>query len=522
MTGSLSSAAPSAEAPKGRAFRAYVTASAAGIAGYFLLPQAAQNLAFIASNAIALTTIVVVLVRRRLTPRTGWLLLAAFPAATGVGNVVYFINATLRHISPFPSIGDAAFLGGYVLLAAGLLRLQQARAARRDLSAVLDAAIITVGFAAASWVFFMARLLHDPTTSLLGRLTAVGYPVADILIVAVAARFFLASRRRTPVFGWLAGTVVVMLVADTVFAVLNLLGSYNTGNPIDALILAYNLGWGAVALHRNADDLTLPSRVVETRPSWWRLSALAAASLIPPSVLIIQVLTGHLRDLVVTASASGLLFLLVVARMAGLVRALEQVLSQRRQLESELNHRAQHDDLTGLANRRMFAERVGKALQQRPDGGVQMLFIDLDRFKAINDSLGHGAGDQLLIVVAQRLSAALLPGDTIARLGGDEFAVLLGDEPADRTLDSVQALLTAIIERPVPLQGLDLTVSASIGTAQGKSKDALEDLMHRADMAMYAQKARIDRRATAQPTLPGPGPTMASKETASSSKLKPP
>lgn len=482
------------------AMRAYTAASVIGIAAYFLLPQPAQNLAFIGSNAIALTVILVVIRRRRLTPTAGWLLLAAFPAATGVGNIVYFVNATLRHVQPFPSIGDGAFLGGYLLLAAGLLRLQHARGARRDWSAVLDAAIVTVGFAAASWVFFMAPLLHDPTASLFERLTAVGYPVADVLIVAVAARFFLGARRRSPVFSRLAVTVVVMLVADTIFAVLNLLGLYSTGNAVDALILAYNLGWGAVVLQRNAIDLTLPPRVAQPRSSWLRLAVLAAASLIAPTVLVVQVLTGRLQDTAVTAGASAVLFLLVVARMARLVRALETALSQRHELESELQHRAQHDDLTGLANRRMFAQRVEQALRQHPDGGVQVLFLDLDRFKAINDSLGHGAGDQLLIMVARRLSEALQSGDIIARLGGDEFAVLVGEPAGDRSMEALRVQLSAVVEQPVQLQGLDLIVSASIGVARAEQQDTLENLMHRADMAMYAQKARVDRRANARPT----------------------
>ena len=503
---------------KANAFRVYVIASLLGIIGYFWLPQAAQNVAFVVSNAVAMTVILVVVRRRRLTPSSGWLLLAAFPAATGIGNIVYFINATIRHVAPFPSIGDASFLGGYLLLAGGLLRLQRARSVRRDLSAVLDAGIITVGFAAASWVFFMAKLVHDPTSSLLARLTAVGYPVADVLILAVAVRFFLSSRRRTPVFRWLAATVVVMLVSDTVFAVLNLLGVYSTGNPVDALILTYNLGWGAVVLHRSSADLVRPGRVLEARLNWWRMSALAAASLIAPTVLIVQVVTHQLQDTAVTAGASALLFLLVVARMAGLVRSVELVLRQRRVLESELEHRAHHDDLTGLANRRMFTEHLERAFQERPDSGIEVLFLDLDRFKAINDSLGHGAGDQLLVVIARRLRAALQPGDVIARLGGDEFAVLLGARPTGaaaavdpatgeaprlRTLSAVQADLTAAVQHTVPLQGLDLRVSASIGAASRRPTESLEDLMHRADMAMYAQKTHIDRRATAAPASVG-------------------
>ena len=475
-------------------FRGYVAASLVGIAGYFLLPPVEQNLALIVSNLIALTTIVMCMKLRGLTPVSGWALLAAFPAATAVGNTIYFINDSILDVQPFPSIGDAAFLGGYLCLAAGLLRLQHARSTGRDAAAVLDTAIITVGFAAASWVFFMTDLLKDPEVPLLERLTALGYPVADILVVAVTARFFLTARRRGPVFGWLAGTVVVMLTADTLFAVLNLQGIYTTGHPVDALILAYNLGWGAVALHRHSGDLTLPSRTAASRSSWWRLTALSAASLVAPVVLLIQGITGNFEDVSVLSAGAAVLFLLVVARMAGLVRDVEAVLQQRKRLESELEHNAHHDDLTGLANRRMFGEQLQHALDQRPGGGTEVLFIDLDRFKAVNDSLGHKAGDSLLILTAQRMVAALSPHDTVARLGGDEFAVLLGETPTPRVLSEVAASLAQVIDQPMPLQGLDLQVSASIGFAGAIEGDTMEDLLHRADLGMYAQKTRVDRR----------------------------
>jgi diguanylate cyclase (GGDEF)-like protein len=483
----------------GAALVRYVTVGVVGIAVYFLLPPAAQNLAIVASNLLALGVILGCWRRRRLTPTSGWLLLAAFPAATAVGNTVYFINDSIRHVQPFPSVGDAAFLCGYLFLAAGLLRLQRARSTQRDFSAVLDTGIITVGFAAASWVVFMGDLLHDNASSLFERVTAVGYPVADVLVLAVAARFFLTSHRRGPVFGWLAGTVVVMLAADTAFAVLNLLDVYSTGHPVDALILAYNLGWGAVALHRDAHNLTMPPPNSAARLTRWRLAALTSASLIPPGVLVVQVLTGDMWDALVTACAAALLFLLVVARMAALVRALETVIAQRQALESELEHRAHHDELTGLANRRMFGEQVQRALYER--AATRVLFLDLDRFKAVNDSLGHSAGDTLLITTARRLRTALHPTDTVARLGGDEFAVLLGDQTGARSLEDVCEALAASVMRPVPIQGLDVQISVSIGAAEALPGDTLEDLVHRADTAMYAQKARTDRRANAT-TLP--------------------
>lgn len=480
------------------------------VVGYFLLPSPAQNLALVASNLAAAVIVLVGVRSGRLRPVGGWLLLAAFPVATGLGNAVYFVNDSLRHVAPFPSVGDVAFLGGYVFLAAGLLRLQHSRAARRDLPAVLDTAIITIGFTVASWVVFMAPLLHDVDTPVLERLTALGYPVADVLVVAVGARFLLTARRRSPAFGWLAGTAVVMLVADTTFAVLNLLGTYHTGHPIDALIITYNLGWGAVALHPRAGDLSKATAESDRsgRPSWPRLAALSVASLIAPVALIVQVTGGHLRDLVLTSTAAAVLFLLVVTRMAGLVVQLEKVLAQRHALQNELAYRATHDELTGLANRREFTEQLDRALQEHPGGGTTVLFLDLDRFKAVNDSLGHGAGDILLIVVADRLRDVLRTEDTLARLGGDEFAVLLGEPTLDsENVDTVTNRLSVAVDIPIRLHGLDVKVGVSIGRATAGADHSLERLLQAADRAMYANKAKSAKpgRPPATPHATGAG-----------------
>jgi len=477
----------------GPAARMYVLLAVVGIGLYFLLPSSWQNIAFVVSNLAALGAILYAWKTRRLRPTSGWLLFAAFPLVTGIGNSVYFVNDSILHIDPFPSLGDAAFLAGYVLLAAGLIRIQDARSVGRDTRALLDSAIITVGFAAASWVFFLAPVLREDTP-FIERLAAVGYPVGDVLVLAVAARFFLGLRHRGPVFGWTLTTVIVMLVADTIFVVLNLLDLYVTGHPIDALILTYNLGWGAVALHRDANKLSEAPPLTRADPSRWRLPALAVASLLAPAVLLIQVTQGNFRDAAVTAAAAAVLFLLVVARMTGLVRALELVLAERRALEAELEYRAHHDQLTGLVNRRMFVELLGRVLDERPTGGAQVLFIDLDRFKTVNDTLGHGAGDTLLVATARRLSDTLHPDDVVARLGGDEFAVLLSEEPS-RSADSMSAAIKDALAQPLPLQGLDLRILASIGAAQAGPDDTLETLMHRADMAMYSEKRRVDRRA---------------------------
>ncbi len=479
----------------------YLTAALAGIAVYFLLPAPAQNLTFVASNLVAAAVILTRVRGGRLRPAGGWLLIAAFPIATGVGNSIYFVNDSLRNVAPFPSYGDAAFLGGYVVLAAGLLRLQHARGAGWDLSAVLDTAIITIGFTVASWVAFMAPKLHDSDTPMLHRLVALGYPAADVLVLAVIARFLLTARRRSPAFAWLAGTVLVMLVSDTTFALLNLFDRYQTGHPIDALILAYNLGWGAVALHPRANDLAAAAPDQTGRPGWPRLAALSIASLIAPAVLILQVTNNWFGEVVVTSASAAVLFLLAVARMAGLIVQLEKVLAQRHALQDELSYRATHDELTKLANRREFTERLDRELQHHPDGGVTVLFLDLDQFKAVNDTLGHGAGDTLLTVVADRIRTELRADDVVARLGGDEFAVLLGAPALDREqLHVVTARLAFAVGLPVQMDHLDVRVGVSIGTAIATPGQTLEQLLHNADRAMYATKAATKATVSAMAT----------------------
>jgi diguanylate cyclase (GGDEF)-like protein len=159
-------------------------------------------------------------------------------------------------------------------------------------------------------------------------------------------------------------------------------------------------------------------------------------------------------------------------------------------VKSQLRHQAFHDSLTGFANRRLFADRVHKALAVPATGrrAPVVLFIDLDDFKTINDSLGHSAGDQLLITVAGRVRSSLRPEDLIARLGGDEFAVLL--ESADRTETEVVATrLVEELRAPFVLEGRELRVHASVGIAQAEPGNSADDLLRNADVAMYSAKA---------------------------------
>ena len=168
-------------------------------------------------------------------------------------------------------------------------------------------------------------------------------------------------------------------------------------------------------------------------------------------------------------------------------------ITSRRVVEEQLRHDALHDSLTELPNRLLFMERLAHAIlrgKRKESYLFAVLFLDLDRFKVINDSLGHHVGDELLILVAQRLQHCLRTEDTVARLGGDEFAILLEDiggiSDATRVAERIQAELSASVN----LSGLEVFTSASIGIALSSSAyERPEYLVRNADMAMYRAKA---------------------------------
>jgi diguanylate cyclase (GGDEF)-like protein/PAS domain S-box-containing protein len=182
--------------------------------------------------------------------------------------------------------------------------------------------------------------------------------------------------------------------------------------------------------------------------------------------------------------------------VAGLVINYRDV-TTRKTLEDELRHQAFHDSLTGLANRALFTDRLSHAMSRtRHDRQpLAVLFVDLDDFKNINDTLGHGEGDQLLLAVAERFRGALRAGDTIARMGGDEFAVLLEDPPDASTPNLVAERLLSTLQAPFARHGKELFVHASIGVANWTSSaQTPEELLRNADVSMYMAKSNGKNR----------------------------
>ena len=159
-------------------------------------------------------------------------------------------------------------------------------------------------------------------------------------------------------------------------------------------------------------------------------------------------------------------------------------------LQTELARQASHDPLTGLANQVLFRERVGQASRglTRPEDRLAVLFIDLDDFKTVNDSLGHSAGDHLLISVSDRLRHCVRNQDTVARLGGDEFAVLVEALEHDGEAVDIARRILAVLSDPISVAGRPMAASASVGIVYGQAGDSADDLLRNADLAMYVAK----------------------------------
>jgi diguanylate cyclase (GGDEF)-like protein/PAS domain S-box-containing protein len=169
-------------------------------------------------------------------------------------------------------------------------------------------------------------------------------------------------------------------------------------------------------------------------------------------------------------------------------------ITERKALEEQLIHDAFHDSLSGLPNRSLFLDRLAHAIRQarrRPDRRFAVLFMDLDRFKILNDSLGHLAGDRLLVEVGRRVASVIRPGDTVSRFGGDEFTLLLDDIRAESDAVQVVDRVQKSLETPIRIEGHDVVLSISVGIALGGAEyERAEEVLRDADLAMYQAKSK--------------------------------
>jgi diguanylate cyclase (GGDEF)-like protein len=419
--------------------------------------------------------------------RWSWACTAAGCLAWALGEAIWcYYELLAGRETPFPSFADIGFLLFPVGVVAGLWLFPTRSTGRVRLA--LDAMITAAALLTVSW----ATTLHAVALSAgsgprLAFGVSLAYPLGDVVVIAMVVLTVVQRSAYSRTLLLLGLGLASMAVADSGFAYLTATGSYQTGDPIDA-------GWIAAFLLIMVAAVTAPrgrgghAAVVERRPR--------GTSFIPYLPLVLATATVCLQslrgtppdgpELVITATAVSLLLLRQYATVVENRRLVTEVAAREEQLQDQ----AFHDQLTGLANRRLFADRVGHALDLHDvdQRSFAVLFCDLDDFKGVNDTLGHAAGDQLLVQVADRLRSTLRPADTLARLGGDEFAVLIedGEDPS-----AVGRRLVETLHEPFFIEDMRLDARISVGVTvvhPGSPPPSLRTLLSQADVAMYAAK----------------------------------
>jgi len=566
-------------------------------------------------NLLGLSPILAIIVGVRLhrpASPAPWWIAAAGLVLFWLGDLYTYSYRVLSGPVPFPSLGDVFYVAFYPVLMVSLLLLVRRRDGGSDRRGLLDAGILSIGLALPQWTALIAPYLADEQASTLVKLVSSAYPVGDVLLLAVTVRLVLDHGRREMAFWLLASSMVLLLATDSLFGLMTLSGAFDRQLWLDLGWIGFYLLAGACALHPSMAGLAEPGPPRASVLTRSRLALLAVGALMAPALALLDAFKRGDLSMTVVQLVAVVLFVLVLTRMAVLVRdasvltreiqrrrsevhfeslvrqssdlitvldsdgrvtyqspSIEHVLgwdpedvigtrfadlmagddarelestisglgsggalrplecalahregserhfeilcsdlttdenvagvvlnsrdvSDRRRFEAELTHQAFHDPVTGLANRALFFERARHALANAKRSGhcLAVIFLDLDDFKTINDSLGHAAGDAVLAEVGRRMSTNIRTSDTAARFGGDEFAVLLenvaGVQEAADTAERIQQSLA----EPYSGGQRTMTLSSSLGISMADSTSVAgaDELIRDADAAMYIAK----------------------------------
>ncbi len=408
--------------------------------------------------------------------RRPWMWFAFGISIYGLGNVLW--AAWIEHLPnpPIPSICDGMWLTLYPCCYIGIIGLARIKERRVPARIWLDGVIAGVGVAAIGAAIVLRPVLASVSGNTAAVITEMAYPLCDLLLAAlVVGVLALRGWRLDRMWAMLGAGFLALATADCMYA-LQVAGGASA--PSSATNLAYDVGVLLLALaawQRGAtvESDTVPSSAVLGIPAAFTLSALG---------LLIYDHFSRLDPL-----ALSLAFATILAAFARTGLAFRDVRAL-----AETRRQALTDDLTSMPNRRHFLRCLHDAIlaSSASDTSVALLLFDLDRFKELNDTLGHDAGDQLLCQVGERLHEVLRASDTAARLGGDEFGVLLSGACDIAQAELVADKILGVIGKPFPIKGLNLRVTASIGIAlfPEHAGDG-EQLMQHADVAMYEAKS---------------------------------
>jgi diguanylate cyclase len=426
------------------------------------------------------------------------------------GQGIWSWNQLIAHQTPFPSSADLVSLSSAPLLLLGVLLLSAHPLPRISRVRVgLDGLMMMTAIMTFSWYFVLGPTLLQGSTSLLARIVGTAYPCGDLVLLLCVLLLWTrqGDRALRPVLLLLSLGMLTLVLTDSVFDYQNLQNSFAIGGLIDPLwsVSFQCIGLAVLALRRVPK---LPAAVSPqpARPLW---QILLPYAFIPALGLLLLYMWRTPGDDALQPGVyvgTALLIGLVLVRQIVAMRELHALYANNDALASanrQLEVQATHDVLTGLPNRSLLQRRLEQAIHQARKRSIPaaLLLLDLDRFKEVNDTLGHDVGDLLLQEIGPRLQAYLRPTDLLTRLGGDEFAIVLPATEAAAAIQAAQTLLEALAV-PILIGEHAFDIGGSIGIAL-TPEHGFEGttLLRCADVAMYVAKRSQSGHAVYTPEI---------------------
>ncbi|MFI7602271.1 putative bifunctional diguanylate cyclase/phosphodiesterase [Actinoplanes sp. NPDC049681] len=500
------------------AWAAYLFLGSLAVVAFLFCPRTVGIAVFALIMGSGVVAAIAGVRRHRPARAAGWWLMIAALAVSMLANTMFAIGFEIYGQGVFLSVVDGVYFLMYGLLIAGLAVTVPRRSWSWTAAELVDAGVVTAGVAAFWWTVVMQPYLHQPgaNSAMVG--TWMAYAVCDLLILTGLARLTFTTGSRRPASALLTASVFALLAGDVVyFARVGLDGYISVSNLDNALWLTWALLFGAASLHPSAANIGRVRRATSGVRTG-RLLTFAGLAFLCPLAVVTGVRFVHRYadstawyDTLVPTLLGAVISTLLVVRLGMLARVaqrraamldrqaveLTKALRDQETLQRQLTHRALHDPLTGLPNRALLLERVERAIaRRRGTGSPALLLVGLDGFADLNDTLGHEAGDQVLVKLSARLLGLLTESDSLARVGADEFALLLEDPAAaDPALRAAQILAAGRI--PYAQGDREVVVTASVGYRMMDGPLTAAEVLRDAGVALRAAKADGRSRVTA-------------------------